>query len=64
MTGPRKYESGNQKRKAKERRDFLVGMVIWYEILNKVNKVSKVLQKKDMNIDDAISLLKGSHYLF
>ena len=39
--------------------DFLVGMVIWYEILNKVNKVSKVLQKKDMNIDDAISLLKG-----
>ena len=26
--------------------DFLVGMVIWYEILNKVNKVSKVLQKK------------------
>ena len=39
--------------------DFLVGMVIWYEILNKVNKVSKVLQKKDMNINDAISLLKG-----
>ncbi|KAK3198726.1 hypothetical protein Dsin_022141 [Dipteronia sinensis] len=39
--------------------DLLVGMVIWYEILYKVNKVSKVLQKKDMNIDDAISLLNG-----
>lgn len=39
--------------------DFLVGMVIWYEILNKVNKVSKVLQQRDMNMDVAISLLKG-----
>ncbi|KAK3188683.1 hypothetical protein Dsin_028244 [Dipteronia sinensis] len=39
--------------------DFLVSMVIWYEILNKVNKVSEVLWKKDMNIDDAISLLNG-----
>ncbi|KAK2664532.1 hypothetical protein Ddye_003106 [Dipteronia dyeriana] len=39
--------------------DFLVGMIIWYEILNKVNKVSKLIQKKDMNINDAISLLKG-----
>ena len=34
-------------------------MVIWYEILNKVNKVSKVLQQRDMNMDVAISLLKG-----
>ncbi|KAK3193638.1 hypothetical protein Dsin_024948 [Dipteronia sinensis] len=39
--------------------DFLVGMIIWYEILNKVNKVSKVLQQKEMDIDDGISLLMG-----
>ncbi|CAH9115870.1 unnamed protein product, partial [Cuscuta epithymum] len=39
--------------------DFLVAMVIWYEILNKVNKVSKVLQQKDMIISSAITLLKG-----
>ncbi|KAK3197993.1 hypothetical protein Dsin_021408 [Dipteronia sinensis] len=39
--------------------DFFVGMVIWYEILNKVNKVIKCFRKKDMNIDDAISLFKG-----
>ncbi|KAK3218363.1 hypothetical protein Dsin_012333 [Dipteronia sinensis] len=39
--------------------DFLVGMIICHEILNKVNKISKVLLKKDMNIDDAISLING-----
>ncbi|CAH9099211.1 unnamed protein product [Cuscuta epithymum] len=39
--------------------DFLVALVIWYEILNKVNKVSKVLQQRDMNMSSAISLLKG-----
>ncbi|KAL6495855.1 hypothetical protein OROGR_030418 [Orobanche gracilis] len=39
--------------------DFLVGMVIWFEILQKVNKVSKILQSKDMNIEECINLLQG-----
>ncbi|XP_071728159.1 uncharacterized protein [Rutidosis leptorrhynchoides] len=34
--------------------DFLVSIVIWYEVLNEVNIVSKKLQSKDMNIEIAI----------
>ncbi|XP_071695158.1 uncharacterized protein [Rutidosis leptorrhynchoides] len=34
--------------------DFLVSVVIWYQVLNEVNIVSKKLQSKDMNIEIAI----------
>ena len=39
--------------------EFLLGMVIWYDILFSVNSVSKNLQKEDMHIDIAIDQLKG-----
>ncbi|KAL6538588.1 hypothetical protein OROGR_012576 [Orobanche gracilis] len=39
--------------------DFLFGMVIWFEILQKVNKVSKVLQNENMNIEACITLVQG-----
>ncbi|EOA18961.1 hypothetical protein CARUB_v10007596mg [Capsella rubella] len=39
--------------------EFLFGMVIWYELLFVVNKVSKILQSEDMDIDIAIVQLKG-----
>ncbi|CAA0830700.1 hAT dimerisation domain-containing protein / transposase-related [Striga hermonthica] len=39
--------------------DFLVGVVIWFEILQKVNSVSKAFQKNDMVISESISLLQG-----
>ncbi|XP_020875868.1 zinc finger MYM-type protein 1-like [Arabidopsis lyrata subsp. lyrata] len=39
--------------------EFLFGMVIWYELLFVVNKVSKILQSEDMDIDIAIAQLKG-----
>ncbi|KAG7548423.1 hypothetical protein ISN44_As12g036130 [Arabidopsis suecica] len=39
--------------------EFLVSMVIWYNLLSVVNIVSKSLQSEDMNIDVAISQLKG-----
>ncbi|KAG7609755.1 hypothetical protein ISN44_As05g018300 [Arabidopsis suecica] len=39
--------------------EFLVSMVIWYNLLSVVNIVSKSLQSEDMNIDVAIDQLKG-----
>ncbi|XP_010513617.1 PREDICTED: uncharacterized protein LOC104789647 [Camelina sativa] len=39
--------------------EFLFGMIIWYELLFVVNKVSKLLQSEDMDIDIAIAQLKG-----
>ena len=39
--------------------EFLLGMIIWYDILFTVNLVSKNLQSKDMCIDVAIDQLKG-----
>ncbi|XP_073063978.1 uncharacterized protein [Primulina eburnea] len=39
--------------------EFFVGMVIWFEVLHKVNKISKILQRKDMVIGEGINLLKG-----
>ncbi|WOG86241.1 hypothetical protein DCAR_0205442 [Daucus carota subsp. sativus] len=44
--------------------DFLVGMVIWFKILQKVNKVSKILQSKDMDIDACITLLQRLIHFF
>ena len=34
--------------------EFIVAIVIWYEVLYDVNIVSKHLQAKDMLIDDVI----------
>ena len=34
--------------------DFILGMVIWYHILAKVNNLSKQLQSETMRIDDAM----------
>ncbi|KAF5797875.1 putative transcription factor and/or regulators TTF-type(Zn) family [Helianthus annuus] len=39
--------------------EFLLGIVIWYEILCAINRVSKSLQEKDMCIDSAIKKLDG-----
>ena len=39
--------------------EFLFGMVIWYNILSAINRVSKMLQSKDIIIDAAISHLKA-----
>ena len=38
--------------------EFLFGMVIWYNILSAISKVSKMLQNKDIVIDVVISHLK------
>ena len=39
--------------------DFLLVIIIWYEILSAVNLVSKQLQAKDMVIDIAIERVQG-----
>ena len=39
--------------------EFLFGMVILYNILSVINRVSKMLQSKDIVIDAAISHLKA-----
>jgi hypothetical protein len=39
--------------------DFLVAIIIWYEILSAVNSISKQLQSKDMLIDIAIESVQG-----
>ncbi|XP_074305277.1 uncharacterized protein LOC141640371 [Silene latifolia] len=39
--------------------DFLLGMIIWYEILFVINKVSKKLQSKSMCIDTTIVHVEG-----
>ncbi|KAL8245965.1 hypothetical protein R6Q59_007181 [Mikania micrantha] len=39
--------------------EFLLGMIIWYDILLAINSVSKTLQEKDMCLDDAINQLNG-----
>ena len=39
--------------------DFLVGMIIWHDILFAVNKVSKMLQLSTMCIDSALKQIKG-----
>lgn len=38
--------------------EFLFGMIIWYELLFVVNKVSKILQSEDLDIDIAIAQLQ------
>ena len=39
--------------------EFLFGMVIWYNILYAINKISKMLQSNNMVIDVAMSHLKA-----
>ena len=39
--------------------EFIVAIVIWYEVLFAVNLVSKNLQTKDMLIDVAIEKVQG-----
>jgi hypothetical protein len=44
--------------------EFLLAIVIWYEILYVVNAVSKDMQTKDMLIDVAIEKVQGLIYFF
>jgi hypothetical protein len=39
---------------------FLCSTVIWYNILNKVNIASKVLQKKDVDLSAALEILTNT----
>jgi hypothetical protein len=36
----------------------LISLCIWYKILDKVNRVSKELQLEEMDIEDAITIVK------
>ncbi|XP_052623338.1 uncharacterized protein LOC128128439 [Lactuca sativa] len=42
-----------------ENYEFLLGMIIWYDVLFAINTVSKSLQSNDICIDDAIDQLNG-----
>ena len=44
--------------------EFLFDIIIWYNILSVINRVSKMLQSKDIVIDVAISHLKALISLF
>ncbi|XP_020255435.1 zinc finger MYM-type protein 1-like [Asparagus officinalis] len=44
--------------------EFLLGMVIWFDILNAINKISKIMQSEDMKVDVAIDLLRGLIFFF
>ncbi len=39
--------------------EFLMAIIIWFEILSAINLVSKLLQSKDMLIDVAMEKIKG-----
>ena len=39
--------------------EFLMAIIIWFEILSAINSVSKLLQSKDMLIDVALEKIKG-----
>ena len=38
---------------------FLVSVIFWYDILHRVNKISKTLQKEDANLNIAVDMLDG-----
>ena len=44
---------------AQEKFEFLVGLVIWHDILFSINKVSKKLQSKTVSIDDTLKHIEG-----
>jgi hypothetical protein len=39
--------------------EFLMAIIIWFEILSAINLVSKLLQSRDILIDDAMEKIKG-----
>ena len=39
---------------------FLVSVVFWYDILHRVNKISKTLQKEDADLNVAVDMLDGA----
>jgi hypothetical protein len=39
--------------------DFIFSIVIWYELLSTINKVSKSLQSESMELSNAVQLLSG-----
>jgi len=39
--------------------DFILNVVIWYELLSAINKVSKSLQSENMELSNAVQLLSG-----
>ncbi|XP_048491478.2 uncharacterized protein LOC125492800 [Beta vulgaris subsp. vulgaris] len=39
--------------------EFLIAIIIWFEVFSAINLVSKILQSKDMLIDVAIEKIKG-----
>lgn len=44
--------------------EFIASLIIWYEILSKINIVSEVLQNQKMQIDLATKHLKGLNVFF
>lgn len=39
--------------------DFILSLIIWHDILYKINLVSKKLQSQDMLLDVAVKILEG-----
>jgi hypothetical protein len=39
--------------------EFLMNIIIWFEILSAINLVGEFLQSKDMLIDDVVEIIKG-----
>lgn len=44
--------------------DFILSVVIWYELLSAINKVSKSLQSESMELSNAVQLLSGLRDFF
>lgn len=43
---------------------FLCSIIIWYEILNRINPVSKLMQRKDFDLSLVMDLLKTTKDFF
>ena len=41
---------------------FLVSVGFWYDILHRVNKISKTLQKEDVDMSVAVDMMDGTIY--
>ncbi|XP_026450518.1 zinc finger MYM-type protein 1-like [Papaver somniferum] len=54
-----RHTDGNIIKQDMENFEFLLSMVIWHNILSAVNKVSKMLQTEDIDINSDIQQLKG-----
>ena len=44
---------------ALENFEFLISLCIWYTILENINQVSKILQREEIDIEDAIKKIEG-----